>query len=112
MPGIRPEPPAPEPGFDFEVPVHFHDLGMHLSEEQRWAHLGEVAAETWSGGTGYQRQTVRQLYADLAGAGDRPVHRSAVDAATGRRGRAAGRPRYRWPGWTSTCRPPRSPRCW
>ncbi|GAA2258679.1 MULTISPECIES: hypothetical protein [Kitasatospora] len=60
--------PGPQRGFDFDVPVHFHDLGMHLTDEQRWAHLSEVAAEIWSGGTGYQRKTVQRLYADLAGA--------------------------------------------
>ncbi|WP_354642589.1 hypothetical protein [Kitasatospora camelliae] len=58
----------PEIGFDFDVPVDFHDLGMHLTDEERWAHLEEVASEIWSGGTDYQRQGVQQLYADVAAA--------------------------------------------
>ncbi|MEV4616316.1 hypothetical protein AB0K43_27540 [Kitasatospora sp. NPDC049258] len=59
---------SPEVGFTFDVPVAFHDLGMHLSDEQRWEHLEEVAAEVWSGGTPDQRSGVRQLYADVADA--------------------------------------------
>ncbi|MER8186247.1 hypothetical protein [Kitasatospora sp. NPDC094015] len=55
-------------GFTFDVPVAFHDLGLHLTDEQRWEHLAEVAAEVWSGGTPDQRAGVRQLYADVADA--------------------------------------------
>ncbi|MFI5534367.1 hypothetical protein ACIA8O_38130 [Kitasatospora sp. NPDC051853] len=59
-------PNVPDRGFTFEVPVHFHDLAMHLDEAARWAHLEELACEIWSGGTADQRSGVQQLYADIA----------------------------------------------
>ncbi|MFJ8045325.1 hypothetical protein ACIRBX_32955 [Kitasatospora sp. NPDC096147] len=66
---------TPETGFTFDVPVHFHDLGMHLSDEERWAHLGELAAEIWSGGTEAQREGVQRFYAEVADS-------AAADGAT------------------------------
>ncbi|MEU9132138.1 hypothetical protein AB0D08_29205 [Kitasatospora sp. NPDC048540] len=59
---------AADRGFTFRVPVHFHDLGMHLTDQERWEHLDELACEIWSGGTTDQRQGVRTLYADIADA--------------------------------------------
>ncbi len=68
------EPPAPVPpsGLDdeldirWEVPVLFHSLGVALAEEERAAHIAEVAAEVWSGGTEFQRTTVAGWYAEIA----------------------------------------------
>lgn len=57
-----------ETGFTFDVPVQFHDLGMHLTDEERWVHLEELAAEIWPGGTLDQRQGVQRFYAELADA--------------------------------------------
>ncbi|BFV56606.1 hypothetical protein KCMC57_up17100 [Kitasatospora sp. CMC57] len=72
--GPTPEPaPAPVPsGLDdeldirWEVPVVFHSLGVSLPEEERAAHIAEVAAEVWSGGTEYQRTTVGGWYGEIA----------------------------------------------
>lgn len=64
-------PNAQDRGFTFEVPVHFHDLAMHLDETERWAHLEELACEIWSGGTADQREGVQQLYAGIAEAAAR-----------------------------------------
>ncbi|MEV4557053.1 hypothetical protein AB0K51_08645 [Kitasatospora sp. NPDC049285] len=57
---------APGDDIRWEVPVQFHSLGVELSEEQREAHLGEVAAEVWSGGTEFQRSTVASWYREIA----------------------------------------------
>ncbi|WP_441246441.1 hypothetical protein [Kitasatospora sp. McL0602] len=50
----------------WEVPVIFHSLGVALSEEERSAHISEVAAEVWSGGTEFQRTTVAGWYSEIA----------------------------------------------
>lgn len=50
----------------WEIPVFFHSLGVELQPEQRVAHLAEVAAELWSGGTDFQRSTVAGWYAEIA----------------------------------------------
>src|SRR5690348_12392897 len=58
----------PGPRLSWRPPVHFHSLGLELPEEERPAHLAEIAAEIWSGGTEYQRTTVRGWYEDIAAA--------------------------------------------
>ncbi|GLW70229.1 hypothetical protein Kpho02_25280 [Kitasatospora phosalacinea] len=50
----------------WDVPVLFHSLGLELPEEEREAHLAEVAQEIWSGGTDFQRETVASWYRDIA----------------------------------------------
>ncbi|WP_371494827.1 hypothetical protein OG871_06285 [Kitasatospora sp. NBC_00374] len=50
----------------WEVPYFFHSLGVAMPEEERAAHLAEVSAEIWSGGTAYQRDTVAQWYGEIA----------------------------------------------
>ena len=50
----------------WEVPVVFHSLGVSLPEEDRAAHIAEIAAEVWSGGTEYQRTTVGGWYSEIA----------------------------------------------
>jgi hypothetical protein len=47
-------------------PLYFHSLGLDLPEEERPAHLAEIAAEIWPGGTQYQRTTVQGWYEDIA----------------------------------------------
>jgi hypothetical protein len=61
-------PPAGDDELDirWEVPVIFHSLGVALSEEDRAAHIAEVAAEVWSGGTEFQRSTVADWYREIA----------------------------------------------
>ncbi|MFJ3220476.1 hypothetical protein ACIPLC_31710 [Kitasatospora sp. NPDC086801] len=61
-------PPTADDELDirWEVPVVFHSLGVSLPEDQRAAHIAEVAAEVWSGGTEFQRTTVAGWYADIA----------------------------------------------
>ncbi|MFG2698732.1 hypothetical protein [Kitasatospora sp. NPDC048407] len=54
--------------YTFDVPVHFHDLGMHLDDDQRAVHLRELACEIWAGGTEAQRAGVQQFYGELADA--------------------------------------------
>ncbi|GGQ74958.1 hypothetical protein [Kitasatospora griseola] len=48
------------------VPAQFHSLGVELPEQEREAHLAEVAAEIWCGGTEFQRSTVASWYSDIA----------------------------------------------
>ncbi|GAA4867054.1 hypothetical protein [Kitasatospora terrestris] len=67
--------PRPETGFDFVVPVAFHDLGLHLTDEERAAHLEEISAEIWCGGTDHQRRSTQELYGGIADA-------AAADGAT------------------------------
>ncbi|MEV4611395.1 hypothetical protein AB0K43_02165 [Kitasatospora sp. NPDC049258] len=60
------EPVAAEDDIRWEVPVFFHSLGLALPEPERAAHLAEIAAEIWSGGTAYQRETVAGWYGEIA----------------------------------------------
>ncbi|WP_354638708.1 hypothetical protein [Kitasatospora camelliae] len=59
---------VPDDGLDirWEIPVQFHSLGVELPEDQREAHLAEVSAEIWSGGTEFQRTTVAGWYGEIA----------------------------------------------
>ncbi|MGK4585882.1 hypothetical protein [Kitasatospora sp. HPMI-4] len=50
----------------WDVPVVFHSLGVDLPEDQREAHIAEIAAEVWSGGTAFQRTTVAGWYQEIA----------------------------------------------
>ncbi|MER8185781.1 hypothetical protein [Kitasatospora sp. NPDC094015] len=50
----------------WEVPVFFHSLGVALPEPERAAHLAEISAEIWSGGTPFQRETVAGWYGEIA----------------------------------------------
>ncbi|WP_052681791.1 hypothetical protein [Saccharothrix sp. ST-888] len=61
-------PPALDAELDirWEAPVVFHSLGVQLPEDQRQAHIAEIAAEVWSGGTEFQRTTVAGWYRDIA----------------------------------------------
>ncbi|WP_377269802.1 hypothetical protein [Peterkaempfera sp. SMS 1(5)a] len=61
---VRPGEAGPQ--LSWRPPVHFHSLGLELPEEERPAHLAEIAAEIWPGGTEYQRTTVRGWYEDIA----------------------------------------------
>lgn len=58
--------PDDVPDIRWELPVQFHSLGVDLPEEQRAAHLAEISAEIWSGGTEFQRETVAGWYGDIA----------------------------------------------
>ncbi|MFJ6214582.1 hypothetical protein ACIQGZ_14790 [Streptomyces sp. NPDC092296] len=61
---------AAEPDVRWEVPLWFHSLGLDLPPEQRTAHLDEIAAEVWAGGTDFQRSTVAAWYAEIAAAAE------------------------------------------
>lgn len=60
------EPAADQPMLYWNVPVLFHSLGLELPEEDREAHIAEVAREVWVGGTDFQRDTVASWYRDIA----------------------------------------------
>ncbi|MFC8716781.1 hypothetical protein [Kitasatospora sp. NPDC057198] len=64
--GPAAEEPVDGPVVYWDVPVLFHSLGLELPEEEREAHLAEVAQEIWSGGTDFQRETVASWYRDIA----------------------------------------------
>ncbi|MFJ5923059.1 hypothetical protein ACIQF6_10670 [Kitasatospora sp. NPDC092948] len=50
----------------WSLPVQFHSLGVDLPEQEREAHIAEVASEVWCGGTEFQRTTVASWYSDIA----------------------------------------------
>ncbi|MGW4803442.1 hypothetical protein [Kitasatospora sp. NPDC004272] len=58
--------PFDGPVVNWRIPVVFHSLGLELPEEEREAHLAEVAQEIWSGGTDFQRETVASWYRGIA----------------------------------------------
>lgn len=69
----NPQPPVPEqaPADDaldirWQIPAQFHSLGVDLPEAERAAHLAEVSAEVWCGGTEFQRGTVAAWYEEIA----------------------------------------------
>ncbi|MFD8598667.1 hypothetical protein ACFV1L_27050 [Kitasatospora sp. NPDC059646] len=58
----------PDEPFDIRwvLPAQFHSLGVDLPEQEREAHIAEVSAEVWCGGTQFQRDTVASWYSDIA----------------------------------------------
>lgn len=48
------------------IPTGFHSLGLEVPEEERQAHLEDVAAEIWPSGTDFQRETVTGWYSEIA----------------------------------------------
>ena len=54
------------PELRIEFPLTLHSLGLDLDDAEREAHLREVAAEVWCGGTQAQRDAVRGWYAEVA----------------------------------------------